>query len=80
MTKKCRLLRCDFLASFRHPPSGPQVALVLWTFQAFLRMCYIFGFSIMIIMGLNSGFCVCFVEYIGFWKANPSKLASLALV
>ena len=25
MTKKCRLLRCDFLASFRHPPSGPQV-------------------------------------------------------
>ena len=22
MTKKCRLLRCDFLASFRHPPLG----------------------------------------------------------
>ena len=21
-----RLLRCDFLASFRHPPSGPQVS------------------------------------------------------
>ena len=25
MTKKCRLLCCDFLASFRHPPFGPQV-------------------------------------------------------
>ena len=25
MTRKRRLPRCDFFASFRHPPSGPQV-------------------------------------------------------
>ena len=29
MTRKRRLPRCDFFASFRHPPSGPQVVEVV---------------------------------------------------
>ena len=28
MTRKRRLPRCDFFASFRHPPSGPQVIYI----------------------------------------------------
>ena len=34
MTRKRRLPRCDFFASFRHPPSGPQVQIA-WSLPHF---------------------------------------------
>ena len=43
MTRKRRLPRCDFFASFRHPPSGPQVILGLTKVPFGEYMCFCFS-------------------------------------